>query len=323
MKNTLETRLGMFVALAMIAAFFILEIIGAQNFLQPGYHLRAQFSNIQDLKPGDAVKMAGVPVGRVEKIKLVENKVEVMLKLNKDTMVRTDSKATIKFTGLMGQYYVAIDFGGPNSPRMEDKQLLQTVEQPDLNAIMAKLDDVASGVQNLTKSFSGEKIDNILGPFISFMNDNNPKFRAIFANLQTISTQIAEGKGTVGRLINEDTLYTTAQTTLSNAQDAVGEIKGAVTQARSVLDQVNAGQGTFGKLVKDDTLYRDAAATMKNVREMTDKMNSGQGTIGKLVNDDEFLKNAKLSLQKLDKATESLEDSGPLSLIGQIITTLF
>jgi phospholipid/cholesterol/gamma-HCH transport system substrate-binding protein len=45
--------------------------------------------------------------------------------------------------------------------------------------------------------------------------------------------------------------------------------------------------------------------------------------VGKLVNDQDFYKDAKLSLQKLDKATESLEDTGPLSLIGSVVTTLF
>src|ERR1700704_5628306 len=99
MKNTLETRLGMFIALAMIAAFIILELVGGVNIFKPGYHLRAQFNNIQELKVGDSVKMAGVPVGQVEKVSLADNKVEILLRLNKDTPVKTDSKATIKFAG--------------------------------------------------------------------------------------------------------------------------------------------------------------------------------------------------------------------------------
>src|SRR3954467_6079870 len=152
MKNTLETRLGMFIALAMIAAFIIIELIGGVNIFKPGYHLRARFNNIQDLKVGDAVKMAGVPVGQVQKIQLAENRVEVVLKLNKDAPVHTDSKATIKFTGLMGQNYVAIDFGTPNAPKLEQNKLIETTEQPDMSQLIAKLDDVATGVQNLTKS---------------------------------------------------------------------------------------------------------------------------------------------------------------------------
>ena len=324
MKNTLETRLGLFILLAMLAGWFIIETIGATDFFRGGLHLKARFNNIQELKVGDPVKMAGVPVGKVEHIQLAENKVEVLLKLNnKEAIVHTDSKATVKFAGLLGQNYVALDFGSATAPKLLDNQTIETTEQPDLSAIMVKIDDVATGVQNLTKSFSGDKIDNILGPLVQFMKENNPRIGAILANVQAISSQVAEGKGTIGKLVSDESLYTTAQSSLTNLESAVQEIKLTVTQARSVMEQVNAGQGTIGKLIKDDSLYNNTAATMKNFKDMTDKMNSGQGTIGKLVNDQEFYKNAKLSLQKLDKATEGLEDSGPLSILGQLVTTLF
>ena len=88
-----------------------------------------------------------------------------------------------------------------------------------------------------------------------------------------------------------------------------------MAHARTVVDQINAGQGTVGKLIKDDTLYRETTGSMSNLNQILTKMNTGQGTIGKVVNDQEFYKNAKLSLQKLDKATESLEDTGPLELV--------
>ncbi len=53
------------------------------------------------------------------------------------------------------------------------------------------------------------------------------------------------------------------------------------------------------------------------------KVNKGQGTVGKLINDQDLLNNAKLTLQKLDKATESLEDQGPLSVMGIVVGRLF
>jgi phospholipid/cholesterol/gamma-HCH transport system substrate-binding protein len=319
----LETRLGVFMALAMIAGFIIIEILGGRNFFTPGYHLKAEFNNLQDVKVGDVVKMAGYPIGRVEKMRLGTNKVEVTLKLNKDAPVHTDSIATIKPQGLLGQSFISIDFGTPGAPRLEDGQLIASAEQPDISAILAKLDDVATGVQNLTRTFSGDKIDNILGPLVSFMKENNPRLTAILANIQAISTQIKDGQGTVGKLIYDDSLYATAQQTLTNVQDALSEVKLTVADAHKAVNQINSGEGTIGKLVKDDALYRETTATMTNLKEITAKLNSGEGTIGKLVNDQEFYRNAKLTLQKIDKATESLEDAGPLSLIGQLVTTLF
>jgi phospholipid/cholesterol/gamma-HCH transport system substrate-binding protein len=325
MKDTLETRLGLFIALATVAAFIIMHLLGQGNFFRPGYRLHAEFNSIQELKPGDEVKMAGVPVGSVEDVALDEtnSKVMITLRLNPDAPVKTDSKATIKFAGLMGQNYVAIDFGTPAAQRLEPGQTIETVEQPDLSALMAKLDAAASGVQNLTKSFTGDKIDNLLGPFTDFMKQNNVRLGAIIANVQMVSAQIASGKGTVGKLINDDALYNSAYATVTNLQDVATGVKQAVAKAQGIIDQVNAGQGTVGKLVKDETLYRETTASMTNLKEILQKINQGQGSVGKLVNDQEFYRNAKLSLQKVDKAMEGLEDTGPLSVVGTMVSNLF
>src|SRR4051812_27277442 len=103
MKNTLETRLGIFVALAVIAAVLIMETVGGVERFKRGYRLHAEFNNVQELKIGDRVKMAGVEVGRVEKVSLDEtnNQVKVTMKLHKNVIVKTDSTAIVKFTGLL------------------------------------------------------------------------------------------------------------------------------------------------------------------------------------------------------------------------------
>src|SRR5579859_4347831 len=250
MRNTLETRLGIFVALAVIAAVLILEIVGGIERFQRGYELRAAFNTVQDLKEGDRVKMAGVEVGRVEKIGLDEtnNKVLVTMKLRQNVEVRVDSVATIKFTGLMGQNFVALDFGSRGAPLASPGTLLNSAEQPDLSAMMAKIDSVASGVENLTKSFTGDKIDNLLGPFTDFLRANREPLTAMIANARAISAQVASGKGTVGKLIYDEALYNQASSAVTGLQDATAEIDQTVADARKIVDQVNAGQGTVGKL---------------------------------------------------------------------------
>jgi len=332
MKNSLETRLGIFVALAVIAAVLIMETVGGVERFRRGYRLNADFNNIQELKVGDRVKMAGVEVGRVEKIGLDEtnNKVRVTMKLRKRVLVRTDSTATVKFTGLLGQNFVAVDFGSPGAPIARDGAVLTSQEQPDLSAMMQKLDNVASGVENLTKSFTGDKIDNLLGPFTDFLKANQTPLTSMISNMQSVSTQIASGKGSVGKLIYDESLYNAAYSSVTNLQNAASDIKltisdarGLIEQSRGLIEQAKSGQGTIGKLLNDDQLYRETTASMTNLREILEKANRGQGTVGKLLNDREFYDNAKLSLQKLDKATEGLEDQGPLSVLGLIVNKLF
>jgi phospholipid/cholesterol/gamma-HCH transport system substrate-binding protein len=163
----------------------------------------------------------------------------------------------------------------------------------------------------------------LLGPFTDFLKANRVPLTTSIANLQVLSTQIAQGKGTVGRLINDDTLYKAAYSSVTNLDDVASQIKVTVADARKALDQINAGQGTVGKLLHDETLYKETTTSMTNLKEILQKINQGQGSVGKLVNDHEFYNNAKLTLQKLDQATEGLEDQGPLSVLGTAVGKLF
>ena len=321
MKNSLESRLGIFVALAVVATVVIIEMLGGPEHFMRGYRLKAQFDNVQELKEGDRVKMAGVEVGRVEKIQLEGERALVTMKMKHNVRVQTDSVATIKFTGLMGQNFVSLDFGSSQVAATEGT-MLKSKEQPDLSVVMAKIDDVASGVQNLTKSFSGLKIDELLGPFVDFMKDNRAPLTATISNINSVSAQISKGQGTVGKLIYDQTLYDTAMATVSNLQSTLADAQVTVAHARAVVDQINEGEGTVGKLIKDPTLYNETTSAMIQAKEILEKVNQGKGSVGKMINDQEFYNNAKLTLQKLDKATEGLEDQGPLSVLGIAVNSL-
>jgi len=323
MKNTLETRLGLFVALIVVAAFFITFIVGGLERFKAGLRVNALFNTAQELKIGDRVKLAGVEVGKVESISLTNNRVMVTMKLRANAPVKTDSVAAIKFAGLMGQNFVSLDFGSGRAPNATDGTTLTSAEQADLSVIMQKLDNVASGVENLTKSLTGDTIENLVGPLTDFIKQNTGPLTATIANMRAMSVQIAEGKGTVGKLIFDESFYNTALATVSNLQSTSDEIKVALGDARKVMEGVNKGEGSIGRMLKDEQLYNEAAASMTQLKEILQKINQGDGTIGKLVNDQEFYKNAKLTLQKVDKATEGLEDQGPLSVLGILANNLF
>src|SRR5215510_4056462 len=159
MKNTLETRLGIFVALAVIAAVLILETVGGIDRFRRGYRFLGLFKNVQELKVGDRVKMAGVEIGRVVHISLTNDQVMVTMKVQAGYRkgVKTDSVATVKYTSLFGQNYIGIDFGSPAAPAATEGTFLHTEEEPDVSAIVQKINNVATGVENLTKSWTGEK----------------------------------------------------------------------------------------------------------------------------------------------------------------------
>src|ERR1700733_9970755 len=86
MKETNESKLGpmlgLFFALAAVLALIMLEYLGSLDVFHRGYHVHALFKNVQDLKVGDTVRMAGVHVGRVEQIILTNAYADVTLNMN-------------------------------------------------------------------------------------------------------------------------------------------------------------------------------------------------------------------------------------------------
>ena len=315
MKNSLETRLGIFVVFVIIAAVVIVETLNGWQFLQKSIHVSALFDTIQDLKQGSDVKMAGVRIGQVESMHIENDKVRVTMRLNADAPVKTDSTATIKFTGLMGQNFMSISFGSPGAPAAIDQSVLTSEEQPDLSAVMAKLNDAATGIQTAMKGFTGDSINNLLGPLTDLIKANKGNLTGMITNMQNITGQIASGQGTIGKLIYDQTLYNSALSTVTNLQ-------GTVVTAQTMISSVTNGQGTLGKLMTDETLYRVTTDSMTNLDGILRKINHGEGSVGKLVNNEDFLKNAQLSMQKLDKAADGLEDQGPLSVLGIVVSTL-
>ncbi len=330
MKSSLETRLGMFFAVVVIAAFILFELLGGGAIFKRGVDFRAQFSSAKDLKVGDPVKLAGVPVGRVRLVAVAGNRVEITLQVDRGTPIRTDTTASIQFTGLMGQNFVSLSFGSDKAPLAVPGALLQTREQADLSDLMTRLDSVATGVEGLTKSFSGEEISKLFGPLTDFVKQNQSNITAIVQNMQVVTSDMAEGRGTFGKLVRDATLYNEAVNAVTNISNGVADLKpltedarGMMTDLRKVVTRVEKGDGTIGKLMTDETLYNETSGAMTNFKQIMEKINQGKGSVGELVNDNAFLKNIKLTLQKVDKATESLEDTGPLSVVGTVVGTLF
>jgi phospholipid/cholesterol/gamma-HCH transport system substrate-binding protein len=68
MRNTLETRLGMFFALALVVGIIIMELIGTFDYFKRGVRVTAAFDSVKELKVGDPVRLAGFNIGRVERM---------------------------------------------------------------------------------------------------------------------------------------------------------------------------------------------------------------------------------------------------------------
>ena len=247
--------------------------------------------------------------------------------LNEDAPIKTDSVAQIRFQGLLGSQFVALSFGTAEAPKIDENGILQSQELPDLGDLMEKMESVAGGVENMTKTFSGDSFADLLAPLSDFVRENSPRLTKAIENLESISDTIAQGEGTVGKLIKDEELYNETMGVLTNLEStfekASGSIESTLNDAQEILSNVKNGEGTMGQLLTQKKLYDEMESSMTALKEILNKINQGEGSVGLLVNDETFFNNLKLTLQKIEKATESLEDTGPISVLNNAANSLF
>jgi phospholipid/cholesterol/gamma-HCH transport system substrate-binding protein len=317
-----ELRVGIFVLVGLvILAVAILWVTGV-GFFGPKYQLRTYVSEAEDIQVGAPVTLDGVNVGNVQSIRLTphpENRahgVTMVLQVSKKYQpdIRTDSRASLITSGLLGDRYVNIS-RGLKGPVIPDNGTVQSEEVPDIKQVVQRGADLMQSLGALTDDVRDvvTKIQNGHGTIGKFMNDPSlyNHLDAAATKFDDMATSIQEGKGTAGKLISSDDLYDKFDDTVTKADGVMtavvqqkgtvgkliydptmaNEITGVAHKANGLLAGVQQGKGSLGKFVEDDALYDDLRDASANLRDVTGKLNNGQGTMGKFFTDPQLYDN--------------------------------
>ena len=123
------------------------------------------------LKVDNPVKIVGVDVGKVTAIDIVEDGVEVVMKIEEGRVIRRDSVATITLGGFLGAKYVEITLGSKRAPALKPGESVQVNNPPDLNAIVAKAVSAINAIADFTESFAEAK------EFFKSLKETGPKLK--------------------------------------------------------------------------------------------------------------------------------------------------
>ncbi len=172
---------------------------------------------------------------------------------------------------------------------------------------------------------------------------------AVVADLKDITMKINSGEGTLGKLINDDTLYNDARDIIAEVKTSIKErdllknIEIAAANLGEISEKINKGQGTIGKLVNDDGLYVDARrivgdlraaiedrglmdnleGAVANLNQVSEKINYGTGTLGKLVNDEDLYDQATKTLVEVRAAVDDLRETSPITTFSSVFFGAF
>jgi phospholipid/cholesterol/gamma-HCH transport system substrate-binding protein len=138
-KTRLELVVGAFVLVGIVCLGYLsiklgkLEVIGGDL-----YEVDAQFNTASGLKPGATVEIAGVEVGRVKSIVLKDDRAMVKLGINQETKLYTDTIASIKTRGIIGEKFLALSPGGGGEALKAGDLIRDTESGLDLEELVSQ-----------------------------------------------------------------------------------------------------------------------------------------------------------------------------------------
>ncbi len=303
-----ELRVGVFVLAGLLLVVLAIFYVTGAGSLGAKYRLRTFLPEVDGLAVGAPVRLDGVEVGNVEAITIASyipgkpmdrnRSIEVVMRLTQKYQkdIRSDSKAGLVTEGLLGDRYVDIDRGfegevlqdGSEIPGREEKAIKEVVERSA---------DVLANLSALTEQI-GVMVDDVkrgrgsLGKLLDDQTAYN-HLNSVLTRADDMMAGIQGGQGTLGQLVSSDKLYL-----------RVDSVAGRLD---NVLEAVQQQKGSFGRFVYDPTVHEEARQFLANGNGLLEDVRNGKGTIGKLATDDSLFEKYREIGENLATATAKLE----------------
>lgn len=193
-KEKFKIRLGLFALGGIVLFVAAIFVIGRQkNLFDPVFKVHATFYNVSGLQVGNNVRFAGINVGTVNGIDIINDSmvvVELMVKTSVQSYIKKDSEVAIGSEGIIGDRLIIISQGGATTPPVTEGDYLASTEPIETDAIMASLEVTALNAELMSY------------------------------DLAEIVSNINEGKGILGKLISDTTMAEDLSKTMGNLQSS-------------------------------------------------------------------------------------------------------
>lgn len=266
-----KIKLGIFVTLGLAVLILAIYYIGEKQLLfESTFRLTGVFTDVGGLQAGNNVRLSGINIGTVESISLVSDttvRVEIVIDESSRKFIKKDAVATIGSEGLIGNKVLVINPGTGGKKSIENNDVIQTTQPIDVDDIMVSLKTTIDNTASIT------------------------------GDLAKISTNIESGKGTIGRLMMDQTWRENFQATIINLKEGSDEFKVVMDKAGEI-DSI---------LIAIKTTIAYTAAITNDLATITNSIQSGEGTIGRLLMNTTAAENFDSTMVNLKEGTAALK----------------
>ena len=285
-RNT-ELQVGITVITGIL--ILVLGIIWGKNYnlASDQYRIKFSFPNTGGLRTNDLVSVNGVRKGSVAGISLEKNQAVIEVALNRDVELYTDYRATIAPIEMMGGKKIEIMPGG-NGERIFPESLtapLPGTSSGGMSEALVGVTELALAVLHLTK-----RVDTTLTLVHRMLDESTVRqpLVASLADLQATTAGLRELVASNDRVIRR---------TLTNVDEASGQLREIITQRRADLDSTLI---TFNRTMQRLDHF---TATLNDI---STQLKQREGNLGKLLYDDEIATHLRSTLVNVDSTTLEL-----------------
>ena len=295
-KNKRAVIVGIFVLVGVSLLVAIILIMGGQrkSFART-LSIKALFDDVSGLQQGNNIWLAGVKVGTIRKISFnPDSKVVVSMSIlaSMQPYIHKDAKAKIGAESLIGNKIVVLTEGSPQAPLIQSGDILGI--QPSLNT-----EDMMNTLQQ-----------------------NNKNLLAITSDLKDMIQRLANGQGSLGKMLHDESLVNTLQRTLNTLNTAAGNAKTFTANLSGYTAGLQAKGSLANELVTDTVVFsrlrssviklqqiaQSAGAIVSNLDKATSGLNTTSSPVGVLLNDPKAAADLKATLNNLNLGTKKLDE---------------
>lgn len=295
-------KVGLFALIILIIAGFLIikieEIPVGKGKMQ---RIVVEFPEVAGLDLKAAVRVFGVRVGKVEKIKLLPDGAEVTLLVDGSLKIGKGAKAYVRNMGLLGDKYVELYPGDISMGFLEKGEILKGSSPVSYDDILSKLSDIGTNIRDLTSSFKKsltgeemeEKIRRIVENIEDFTNsaklilrENREQVLEITQNLKEATAKIKEEIPRISEdlkklLENIDGLVAenrgNVKDSLATLKSSIENLKASLSSLSSIMDKIDRGEGTIGKLINSTESHDKLVKTMDSISGGADSITNTLG----------------------------------------------
>ena len=254
---------------------------------------KIQFKTAGNLKSSSVVRISGVPVGKVERIKLADvGKVIVMVTLPDKIVPKVDATAKIVAVGFVGDAAIEFDPGSSPQPLSRQRVIIGSQEGglSDLAQTLGdRADSVLLGAQQIVNKRTADELyatltalqgtlkaaERTMGVYGDPNKGPTAQLTRTMASLEQLTTRLDStlANPALSRTLNR------ADTLTGNLASMTAQLTSTGARLDTLLLGMNQGRGTLGKFATDTGFYQDIRKLSQSMQELLDELKKHPGKI--------------------------------------------